>query len=56
VPVVRAFIGEEYVVTPQLGVVVAVVAAGALVLSPALVPVGRWCLRIKRPEWKAPAE
>jgi rod shape-determining protein MreD len=56
VPVVRAFIGEEYLFTPRLGLVVGVVAAAALVLSPALVPVGRWCLRIKRPEWKAPAE
>ena len=25
-----------------------------MVLSPLLVPVGRWCMRIKRPEWKAP--
>jgi rod shape-determining protein MreD len=56
VPVVRAFIGEEGVFTPRLLTVVGVVAVGALVLSPALVPVGRWCLRIKRPEWKAPVE
>jgi rod shape-determining protein MreD len=56
VPVVRAFIGEEGVFSPRLLTVVGVVAVGALVLSPALVPVGRWCLRIKRPEWKAPAE
>jgi rod shape-determining protein MreD len=56
VPVVRTFIGEERVFDPRLGIVVAVVAAGAMVLSPLLVPVGRWCLRIKRPEWKAPKE
>jgi rod shape-determining protein MreD len=56
VPVIRAFIGQEQVVEPRLGIVVAVVAAGAMVLSPLLVPVGRWCLRIKRPEWKAPKE
>jgi rod shape-determining protein MreD len=56
VPVVRVFIGEEIVLGPRLGVVVAVVAAGALILSPALVPVGRWCMRIRRPEWKAPLE
>ena len=56
VPVVRTFIGEEHVFDPRLGIVVAVVAAGAMVLSPLLVPVGRWCLRIKRPEWKAPKE
>ena len=49
VPVVRAFIGEEDVFSPRLGVVVAVVAAGALVLSPVLVPVGRWCMRDQAP-------
>jgi rod shape-determining protein MreD len=56
VPVVRTFIGEEDVFSPRLAIVVGVVAAGALLLSPLLVPVGRWCLRIKRPEWKAPAQ
>jgi rod shape-determining protein MreD len=56
VPVVRVFIGEENVFSPRFGIVVAVVAAGALVLSPALVPVGRWCMRIKRSDWKAPVE
>jgi rod shape-determining protein MreD len=56
VPVVRAFIGEEHVFDPRFGIVVGVVAAGAMVLSPLLVPVGRWCMRIKRPEWKAPKE
>lgn len=56
VPVVRTFIGEEDVFSPRLVTVVGVVAAGALILSPALVPIGRWCLRIKRPEWKAPAQ
>jgi rod shape-determining protein MreD len=56
VPVVRAFIGEEDVFSPRLGVVVAVVAAGALILSPVLVPVGRWCMRVKRPDWTVPAE
>ena len=56
VPVVRAFIGEEQAFGPRYGVTVAIVAAGAMVLSPLLVPVGRWCMRIKRPEWKAPKE
>ena len=49
VPVVRAFIGEEHAFDPRFGIVVAVVAGGAMVLSPLLVPVGRWCMRIKRP-------
>jgi rod shape-determining protein MreD len=56
VPIIRVFIGEEHPFVPRLGIVIAVVAAGAMVLSPLLVPVGRWCMRIKRPEWKAPRE
>lgn len=56
VPVIRSFIGEDHVFVPHDAVVVGVVAAGALVLSPALVPVGRWCMRVKQPEWKAPRE
>jgi len=56
VPVVRAFIGEEQVFSPRLATIVPVVAAAAMVMSPVLVPVGRWCMRVKRPEWKAPKE
>ena len=54
VPVVRAFIGQEQIIGPRFGVVVGVVAVGAMVLSPVLVPIGRWCMRIKRPEWRVP--
>ena len=54
VPAVRAFIGESHPFDPRFGLAVGIVAAGAAVMSPVLVPVGRWCMRIKRPEWKAP--
>ncbi|CAN5730824.1 MAG: hypothetical protein ACR2HP_04355 [Ilumatobacteraceae bacterium] len=53
VPAVRAFVGEEQAVGPRYGTTVAVVAAAAIVLSPLLVPLGRWCMRIKRTEWRA---
>lgn len=56
VPVIRTFVGEEHPLGLYYGRAVAVVAAGALVLSPLFVPVGRWCLRVKEPEWKAPRE
>jgi rod shape-determining protein MreD len=56
VPIIRAFIGEDHPFDPRYGVAVGIVAAGALVLSPVLVPVGRWCMRVKEPEWKAPRE
>lgn len=51
VPLVRAFIGEEREFTPRMISVVAVVTAAAVVASPLLVPVGRWCMRVKRIDW-----
>ncbi|MDQ3543510.1 MAG: hypothetical protein M3431_06575 [Actinomycetota bacterium] len=57
VPVVRSFIGEEGHFTPRLFTVVPVVSAAAMILSPVFVPVGRWCMRVKKVDWtkvKAP--
>ena len=54
IPLVRAFIGESEPFQTQLGVVVGVVAIAAAVMSPVLVPLGRWCLRMRRAEWKQP--
>jgi MFS family permease len=54
IPLLRAFIGESEPFQRQLGVVVGVVAAAAALLSPLLVPLARWCLRMRRPEWKQP--
>ncbi len=56
VPVVRAFIGEQHVFTPRLYTIVPVVAVGAMVASPLFVPLGRWCMRVKRTNWKAAIE
>ncbi len=56
VPVTRSFIGEPAPLQGELGVVVAVTAVAAAVLSPLLVPIGRWCLRMRRPEWKKPVD
>ena len=57
VPVVRVFIGESEPFDPRLGEVVAIAAAAGALFSPVLVPLTRWCLRIKKAEWKgAPAE
>lgn len=51
VPVVRAFIGEEHDMTLRWVRVVGVVAAAAMVLSPVLAPLGRWCVKVKRTDW-----
>jgi rod shape-determining protein MreD len=56
VPVVRAFIGEEHPVDGHYLVVLGVVGLSSALLSVVLVPVGRWCMRVKAPEWKAPRE
>lgn len=54
-PVVDTFIGREEAFDARLVTVLPVVAVAGAALSPLLVPVARWCLRTKRPEWKAPA-
>ena len=56
VPVVRIFIGEQDPWPSQMVKVVAIVAVAAMVMSPLLVPLGRWCLRIRSAEWTAPAD
>ena len=56
VPVVRTFIGETDVFTVRLYKVVPIVAASSALMSPFFVPVSRWCLRLQKTEWKAPAE
>ena len=56
IPVVRIFIGEEDPWPSQMLKVVSIVAIAAMVMSPLLVPLGRWCLRIRRAGWTAPAE
>jgi rod shape-determining protein MreD len=56
VPVVRRFIGEQDAFVPDLAVIVPVVAVAGAIMSIALVPLGRWALKVERPEWKLPAD
>jgi hypothetical protein len=51
VPVVRAFTGDEHAFSDRWYRVVVVVAAAAMVASPALVPLGRWCVKVRRTDW-----
>jgi len=53
-PVVRLFIGESDPFDPRLREIVPIVAVGAALMSPLLVPLARWCLRMKKAEWKVP--
>jgi cell shape-determining protein MreD len=54
IPVVRLFIGEPEPFQDRLTLVVPIVAISSALMSPALVPLARWCLRLKRPEWTQP--
>lgn len=54
IPVVRVFVGEPEPFQDRLAVVVPIVAVGGVLMSPLLVPLARWCLRMKRPEWTQP--
>ena len=56
VPVVRRFIGEEDAFVPQMWTIIPVVAVAGAVASILLVPLGRWSLRLGRPEWKVPTD
>ncbi|MDX2378469.1 MAG: hypothetical protein QNM02_01765 [Acidimicrobiia bacterium] len=53
-PVIRLFIGETEPFDTRLVVIVPTVAISAAVMSPILVPLARWCLRLKPAEWKDP--
>jgi len=56
VPVVRRFIGEEDAFVPEMAKIVPIVAIAAAAASVLLVPIGRWSLKLERPEWKMPAD
>ncbi len=55
-PVVRLFIGEENPWPTDMVKIVVVVAVTAAVMSPVLLPLSRWCLKIRGPRWTAPPE
>lgn len=56
VPVVRRFVGEDDAFVPDLAVIIPVVAIAGAIMSIGLVPIGRWALKIERPELKLPAD
>jgi len=55
-PVVRVFIGEESPWPANMPKVILVVGLTGALMSPVLVPLSRWCLKIRGPAWTAPAE
>ena len=56
VPVIRRFVGEADAFSPRLYTVVPVVAVAGALASLVLVPIGRWAMKVSKPEWKGPAE
>ncbi len=55
-PVVRVFIGEESPWPANMLTVILVVGLAGALMSPVLVPLSRWCLKIRGPAWTAPVE
>lgn len=53
IPIGDVVTGESGWVNRDLLVTVPIVAAGAMVLCPLLMPVGRWMMGVKRKKWKA---
>jgi len=53
IPVLMLLTGQEGWLTPRLLTTVPVVTIAAVVLCPLLIPLGRWCMCVKRPTWKA---
>jgi rod shape-determining protein MreD len=56
IPLIEAITGETGWVSNRLAVTVPVVAGAAAVMCPALMPVGRWMMGVKRRKWKAMVE
>jgi rod shape-determining protein MreD len=56
VPVVRLFVGQESPWPSDMIKIVVAVAFSSAVMSPLLLPLSRWCLKIRGPAWKSPAE
>ena len=55
-PVGKMLIGQDGWFTTELFRIVPTVAVLAMITSPLFVPLGRWCMCVKRPKWKAIAE
>ena len=55
-PVVRVFIGEESPWPANMLKVILVVGLAGALMSPVLVPLSRWCLKIRGPAWTASVE
>lgn len=53
VPVGLTLIGQDGWVTTRMFRIVPTVAVFAGLISPLLVPLGRWCTCVRRPTWKA---
>ena len=56
IPVVKAFTGDSGWINTDLLITVPIVAVAAGLLCPALMPVGRWMMGVKRKKWKAMTE
>lgn len=55
IPVIMLLTGRDGWLNADLFRVVPIVAIASVVLAPVLCPVGRWTMRVRKPQWKVPS-
>jgi len=56
IPIVQVFVSDSGWQGQRLGIILPVVAISCAILSPVFIPLGRWCLAIKKKTWKVPSQ
>jgi len=56
IPIIETFVSSGGWQGQRLGRILPVVAVSSVMLSPLFIPLGRWCLAIRRKTWKVPTQ
>jgi len=56
IPIIDTFVSSAGWQGQRLGRILPVVAVSSVMLSPLFIPLGRWCLAIRRKTWKVPTQ
>jgi rod shape-determining protein MreD len=56
IPIIETFVSSGGWQGQRLGRILPVVAVSSVLLSPLFIPLGRWCLAIRRKTWKVPTQ
>jgi len=56
IPIIETFVSSGGWQGQRLGRILPIVAVSSVMLSPLFIPLGRWCLAIRRKTWKVPTQ